>query len=66
MPRPNPSKQVVNVPFDPDLLAQLDDFRWSHRFPSRIAAIKWLVSSRLKENPKPRPEDVAQYSRIAS
>jgi hypothetical protein len=66
MPRPNPNKQLVNVPFEPDLLSQVDDFRFSHRFPSRIAAIKWLLTDHLKDSPQPKPEEVAQYSRLAS
>lgn len=57
---------VVNLPLERDLLAQVDDFRFTHRFPSRIAAMKWLIASRLEEKPTPKKEDVVQYSRLAS
>jgi hypothetical protein len=36
-----------------DLLKKLDDYRFKHRFPSRAAAIKWLLEWALKQNPKP-------------
>jgi hypothetical protein len=58
-------KQVVNVPLEPELLALVDDFRFTHRFPSRIAAIKWLMASRLEEKPTPKPEDVARFARAS-
>jgi hypothetical protein len=59
-------KQFINLPLERDLLALVDDFRFTHRFPSRIAAMKYLMASRLQEKPQPKPEDIAQYSRMAS
>ena len=39
-----------------DLLQRIDDFRFAHRFPSRAAAIKWLIEWALAQNPTPPPE----------
>lgn len=58
-------KQIVNLPLEPDLLAEVDEFRWAHRFPSRIAALKWLVTSRLEEKPTPKPEDVKRFAQAS-
>lgn len=59
-------KQFINLPLERDLLALVDDFRFTYRFPSRIAAMKYLMASRLQDKTEPKPEEVAQYSRMAS
>ncbi len=46
---------VLNFLIEPDLLRRIDDFRFKNRFPSRAAAIKWLLEWALKQNPKPEP-----------
>ncbi len=39
---------------DEDLLQKIDDFRYDNRFPSRAAAVMWLLRYALKQKPKPR------------
>lgn len=46
-------KPLLNFVIAPDLLKRLDDFRFKHRFPSRAAAIKWLLDWALKQKPEP-------------
>lgn len=36
-------KHLVNFVIDPELLKQIDDFRFRYRFVSRAAAIKYLL-----------------------
>ena len=45
--------QLLNFVIDRRLLSKIDDFRFEHRFPSRAAAIKWLLEWSLSQNPKP-------------
>jgi metal-responsive CopG/Arc/MetJ family transcriptional regulator len=45
-------RRYVNVLFDEQTLAQLDDLRFRARFPSRTEAIRWLVAYGLKRLPK--------------
>lgn len=40
-------KPLVHLVMDPDLIKRLDDFRFTHRFQSRAAAIKWLLEAAL-------------------
>lgn len=51
-------KPVLNFYVDPDLLKRLDDFRFKARFPSRAAAIKWLLEAALKAKLAPKPDEV--------
>ena len=46
-------KPLLNFIVEPALLQRLDDYRFKHRFPTRAAAIKWLLEWALKQNPKP-------------
>ena len=39
----SPDKRYLNFLVDPALLKRLDDFRYQRRFPTRAAAIKWLL-----------------------
>jgi hypothetical protein len=51
-----PSKKpLITLIMDPDLIQRLDDFRFERRFPSRAAAIKWLLEWALAQNPETRP-----------
>lgn len=45
---------MLTFVIEPELLAALDDFRFSERFPSRAAAIKWLLRWALEQQPKPK------------
>lgn len=51
------TKPVVNLPFEPEQLAQIDEYRFERRFRSRTAAIKFLLKWALTQDPEPRPED---------
>jgi hypothetical protein len=46
-------KQMLTFIVEAGLLTALDDFRFKNRFPSRAAAIKWLLNWSLKQKPKP-------------
>src|SRR5690349_5634807 len=46
--------RYVNVLFDETLLADIDEFRFDHRFESRTAAIRWLLRAALDKNLKPK------------
>ena len=45
---PASDKPYLNFIVDEDFLKKLDDFRYKHRFPTRAAAIKWLLEAALK------------------
>ena len=42
-------KLIFNI--DSDLLDSIDNFRYKNQFPSRAAAIIWLLSWALKQKP---------------
>lgn len=42
------SKPLVTLVMDDDLLKQIDDFRFTRRFASRAAAIKFLLTKALQ------------------
>jgi len=50
-------KPVLNFVVEPDLLKRLDDFRFRNRFPSRAAAIKWLLAWALVQKPPVEKEE---------
>lgn len=43
-------KQVLNFVVEPELVSRLDEFRFKSRFPTRAAAIKWLLWQALDLN----------------
>jgi hypothetical protein len=45
-------KPLLNFVIEPDLLKRVDDFRYKNRFPTRAAAIKWLLGWALDQKPK--------------
>jgi hypothetical protein len=51
-------KPLLNFVIEPELLKRLDDYRYKHRFPSRAAAIKWLLDAAMKA--KLAPKDQAE------
>ena len=60
MPRKSDTdKPYLNFVIEPELLKRLDDFRFKHRFVSRAAAIKWLISWALGQKPVPDQKGVA-------
>jgi hypothetical protein len=44
-------KPLLNFVIEPDLLKKIDDFRYKQRFPTRAAAIKWLLEYALNQKP---------------
>ncbi len=48
------AKPILNFIVDRALLRKLDDFRFTHRFSTRAAAVKWLIEYALRAGPKPR------------
>lgn len=48
------NKPFLNFVIDEELLKKIDNFRYDNRFPSRAAAIKWLLAWALKQNPSPK------------
>jgi hypothetical protein len=47
-------KPLLNFVIDPALLKRLDDFRFKQRFPTRAAAIKWLLEAALDAKLTPK------------
>ena len=48
------SKMLLNFIVDDSLLKRIEDFRFKNRFPTRAAAIKWLLDWALKQKPSVR------------
>mgnify|MGYP000946336712 CR=1 FL=1 len=59
---PADKKPLINVLMEPELLARVDDFRFSHRFKSRAATMKFLLDWALKKEPTPTPADHERWS----
>jgi hypothetical protein len=53
---PSSDKPYLNFVIEPRLLNRVDDFRYKHRFPTRAAAIKWLLAWALDQKPVPKVE----------
>jgi hypothetical protein len=49
-------KPVINFTIEPALLRRVEDFWHKHRFPTRAAAIKWLLAWALDQKPVPKGE----------
>ena len=52
--------KLVNVLMEPDMIERLDDFRYTKRFPSRAAAIKWLLTWALEQQPEAQRQATPQ------
>src|SRR5450631_885281 len=48
------NKTLLNFIVDNSLLNRIEDFRFKSRFPTRAAAIKWLLDWALKQKPSMR------------
>ena len=48
------NKTLINFVIDGDLLNRIEDFRFKNRFPTRAAAIKWLLDWALTQKPSAR------------
>src|SRR5580693_7567359 len=47
---PNSDKPYLNFIVEPELLKLIDDFRFKNQFPTRSAALKWLLNQHLDLN----------------
>jgi hypothetical protein len=54
--------KLITTQMELDLLARVDDFRFSERFKSRAAAMKWLMDAALRTGLRPTPEERAQWA----
>jgi len=59
------NKTLINFIVDDGLLSRIEDFRFKNRFPTRAAAIKWLLDWALTQKPSTRnqteePEEQSQ------
>ena len=50
--------QFLHFVIDPELLKRIDDFRFENRFPTRSAAVKWLLAWALEQKPEPPEQDI--------
>lgn len=54
-----PSKKPLTaLVIEPELIKEIDDFRFANRFESRAAAMKWLMQAALKAGLIPGPDDL--------
>lgn len=53
------ASRLLNFVVSPELLERIDNFRFEWRFPTRAAAIKWLLDWALRQNPEPYKEKEA-------
>ncbi len=51
--KPIPDKQVLSLALSGELLQQVDDYRFRHRFNTRLEAIRYLIDYALSKNPAP-------------
>lgn len=59
---PADNKTMVTTLMERDLLTRVDDFRFSERFKSRAAAMKFLMDAALRAGVKPTPADHERWS----
>ena len=46
-------KPLLHIVMDQALIDRIDDFRYENRFPSRAAAVKWLIERSLDRGERP-------------
>jgi len=49
--------KLLNFVVPEELLKRIDDFRFQWRFPTRAAAIKWLLDWAIRQAPEPPAQD---------
>lgn len=52
------NKPLTTLIIEPDLIIEIEDFRFANRFQSRAAAMKWLMRAALKAGLTPGPDDL--------
>ncbi len=51
--KPIPDKQVLSLALSGELLQHIDDYRFKHRFNTRLEAIRYLIDYALSKDPAP-------------
>lgn len=51
------NKPILNFSIDPALLQRIENYWHRHQFPTRAAAVKWLLDWALKQNPNPAAQE---------
>ena len=59
------ARQILNFVIGSEEIARIDDFRFRNRFPTRAAAVKWLLKWALNENPQVAEETQENLRQIA-
>ena len=65
------TKPLVHLVLDQEIIDRIDDFRFTKRFPSRSAAMKWLLTWALeqqqeaKQGAESQATDAGQYEAAA-
>ena len=49
-----PETRYVNLTFDENLLARIEDFQFKNRFVSRSETVRWLIKAALDEELTPK------------
>lgn len=62
MPADKSTPPVVNLRLTPELLAQIDEYRFEKRFRSRVGAMKYLLNWALEQSPEPTPADHERWA----
>jgi Arc/MetJ-type ribon-helix-helix transcriptional regulator len=57
--------QLTAIKLAVDMLNQIDDFRFTHRFNTRSDAIRFLLQKGLESGATPKPEERATLRRSA-
>jgi hypothetical protein len=52
---PSSEKPYLNFVIEDDLLDRIDDFRFANRFPTRAAAVKFLLNAALMNSKTDEP-----------
>ena len=53
-------KTLLNFLIEEDLLARLDEWRFENRFPSRAAALIWMIQTILERKITPKKPTTAK------
>ncbi len=54
-------KQVLSLALPGELLQQIEDYRFKHRFHTRLEAIRYLIEYALSKDPAPGQERVVHH-----
>lgn len=49
--------KVISLPLTPRQLERIENFRFRHRFPTRLEAVRWLIEAALDAKMAPEREE---------